>query len=80
LNGKKHTIPSTTLSPGDTIEIGEKLQNSPTMKEIRAQIRDHQVAKWLQALERGGTVLHAPAREDIDPTITERLIIELYSR
>ncbi len=80
LNGKKHNIPSTILKPGDEIEIDEKLMASNQMKEVEHKNKAYKVPTWLGQLKNGGKVVAVPTRDEMDSSITERLIIELYSR
>lgn len=80
LNGKKHTIPSTILKSGDEIQIKDKLMNSNIMKEIEAFNKTYKPPTWVTSLAKGGQVLAEPTRDEMDGSIKERLIIELYSR
>lgn len=80
LNGKKHTIPSTIVKVGDEIEYKEKLVNSPLFAQLKQSLRTVKVPSWLNKLEKGGKVIAEPTRDEIDASIKERLIIELYSR
>ena len=80
LNGKKHDIPSTVVSAGDEIEISEELMNNQLFKEITHKKQSHKAPTWLNVLSKGGKVVSEPTRDEIDNTIRERLIIELYSR
>lgn len=79
LNGKKHNIPSTTLKAGDEIEI-VKFDESTLMKEISLKTKAVVPPTWLQKLSNGGKVIAEPTRDEMDKSIRERLIIELYSR
>ena len=78
INGKVVNIPSVQINAGDVIAIKEsKRAKFAWLKEYRPI-----VPKWLEfdteKLE--GKVLALPAREDIDLTIAEHMIIELYSK
>lgn len=78
VNGKNINIPSYQVSAGDVIAIKEnKRAKFAWLKEYRPI-----VPKWLEfdteKLE--GKVLALPAREDIDLTIQEHMIVELYSK
>lgn len=80
VNGKKVNIPSYEVKVGDIISVKEKSANSP----LFAGIKESRVIvpKWLEfdATKLTGKVVALPAREDIDLTIAEHLIIELYSK
>ncbi len=80
LNGKKHNVPSAILKPGDEITIKEKLLKSPITKEIEQANKSVKAPAWLSKLAKGGKVVAEPTRDEMDKTIKERLIIELYSR
>ena len=80
LNGKKHTIPSTILKVGDELELTDKIKSSPLFSLIENSLKGYKTPKWLSRLSNGGKVLSEPSREEIEPGIREKLIIELYSR
>lgn len=80
LNGRKHDIPSTILKSGDQIEFKEKIAKSPIFTEIASILKAVKAPTWLQKSVKGGTVLAEPTRDEMDQSIKERLIIELYSR
>ncbi len=80
LNNKKHNIPSTILKPGDEIEFSKKLTESPIFKEVTSLNKSVKAPTWLEKLSKGGKVIAEPTRDEMDPSIKERLIIELYSR
>lgn len=79
LNGRKHDIPSTVLKTGDEIELG-KIADSAVVKEVSLKNKSVVVPTWLQKLSNGGKVVAEPTRDEMDKTIKEKLIIELYSR
>ncbi len=80
VNGKRVNIPSYEVKVGDVISVKEKSANSP----LFASIKESRVIvpKWLEfePAKLTGKVVALPAREDIDLTIAEHLIIELYSK
>lgn len=80
VNGKKHDVPSTILEPGDEITIKDEILNSNAMKAIIESNAAVAVPNWLSKLEKGGKVVTEPTRDEMDSTIKERLVIELYSR
>jgi small subunit ribosomal protein S4 len=51
-------------------------------RELRQDLDDRRVPRWLSidAANLSGAVLHMPAREDIDISLNEQLIVEYYSR
>lgn len=81
VNGQKVTIPSYLVDAGDEISIREKSAESEHFKAMR-EGTGKVVPKWLtiDAPNLKATVAAMPKREDIDLTIQENLIVELYSR
>ena len=81
VNGKKVSVPSYLVNAGDVISIREKSAESDHFKALR-EGTGRVVPKWLtiDAENLKATVDAMPKREDIDLTIQENLIVELYSR
>ncbi len=80
LNGVKHDVPSTILKSGDSIEFKDSFSKSPMVVQVIAENKAVKVPSWLKKTAKGGSVVAEPTRDEIDPSIKERLIIELYSR
>lgn len=82
VNGKKVNIPSYLVSEGDVISIKEKSRASEKIKAILDSTSGKVIPKWLDlnrdTLE--AKVVAAPARDDVDFDIAERLIVEYYSK
>ena len=80
VNGKKVNIPSYQVKVGDVIAVKEKSVSS----ELFAGVKEARVIvpKWLEfdSAKLTGKVIALPARDDIDLTISENRIIELYSK
>lgn len=74
VNGRKVSIPSFLVKPGDQI--------SPIKKEAFKDRDSATIASWMVFDQKDlvGTVNHIPTREEIDTTVNESLIIEFYSR
>ena len=81
VNGKKVDIPSFQVSVGDVISIREKSAESDHFKAMR-EGTGKTMPQWLtiDAADLKATVNAMPKREDVDLTIQENLIVELYSR
>jgi len=81
VNGKKVNIPSFLVSVNDVITIREKSAEADRFKAMR-EGTGKVIPKWiaLDSANLKATVIAAPARDDIDLTIQENLIVELYSR
>ena len=80
VNGHVVNIPSYQVKAGDVIKIKESKKTNKFFTALKgAKIS---LPKWLEfsteTLE--GKVLNEPAREDIDLSIQEHLIVELYSK
>jgi len=80
LNGKKHAVPSTILQPGDEIVVKESLLNSDAFKQRVEELKTVKTPEWLEKYSGGGKVTAEPTREMMDPSIKERMIVELYSK
>ena len=80
VDGKKVAIPSYRLKPNQVVAIKEKSQ--PMVKELLATSPIAGITNWLKVDAENLTVslINAPSREDLDPTIKEALIVEYYSR
>ena len=81
VNGKKVDIPSYLIQVGDVITVKGSSQDAELFKAIR-ETEGKLVPGWLEmnADALTGKVVAMPTREDIDLTIEEHLIVELYSR
>jgi small subunit ribosomal protein S4 len=81
VNGKKVDIPSFVVKPGDVITIKERSQSIDHIKSLREE-GNRNLPKWLSldADKLKATILALPQRDDIDLTIEEHQIVELYSR
>jgi small subunit ribosomal protein S4 len=82
VNGKKVSIPSYTVSPGDVVEVAEKSKKNPLIVASIEAAKSRMVPEWLSLDQQAvrGTVNSVPTREQLPPTIREQLIVELYSR
>lgn len=82
INGKKVDIPSYLTKPGEVISIAEKFRGTDKMKSIMETQGARPTPKWLEVNNEAfeGKVVALPQREDIDLTVDETLIVELYSK
>ena len=82
LNGKKVTIPSLLVKPGDVVAVKESSRDSVKIKELIEGMQSAITPKWLDVDKTAlsAKVLTLPAREDIDFEFEEQLIVELYSK
>ena len=81
VNGKKVNVASYLVKAGDVVSISAKSAESEHFKAMR-EGTGKIIPKWMtiDAENLKATVNAMPKREDIDPTIKENLIVELYSR
>jgi small subunit ribosomal protein S4 len=82
LNGHKANIPSILVKVGDVISVKEKSRESEKIKQIKELAATRLLPAWLSsdAEQLVGNVVAMPARDQIDVSIQEHLIVELYSR
>lgn len=82
VNGKRVNIPSYLIKTGDVIAVCEKSASNAFFKKLKEDDVFAATPKWLDRDKNNlqGTVIAAPAREDIDFEIAEHLIVELYSK
>ncbi len=81
VNGKKVNIPSFIVKAGDVIAINEASTSIEKFKAMR-EGTSKTIPAWLElnSQELSGKVVELPKREDLDLSIEEHLIVELYSR
>jgi small subunit ribosomal protein S4 len=80
VNGKVVDIPSYSVKVGDIIAIKENKRELEMFKDLKGM--KIIMPKWLEfnSEKLEGKILELPKREDIDLSIKEHLIVELYSR
>lgn len=81
VNGKKVDIPSYEVDQNDVVAVKLKSKEMELFKAAR-EGSSRVIPKWLtvNADELTATVAALPAREDIDFTLQENMIVEYYSR
>jgi small subunit ribosomal protein S4 len=82
VNGRVVTIPSYLLEVGQVISINEKSRQKKVIVEAIELAQRRGVPSWM-ALEREqfrGSLRSLPARADLTMPISEKLIVEHYSR
>ena len=82
VNQKKVNIPSYLVKEDDMVEVKSKENILKRLSEIRKDLKERAVPKWLacDGTSLKGTVARLPQREDLDFSIQEQLIVELYSK
>jgi small subunit ribosomal protein S4 len=81
VNGKRVTIPSYRVRPGEVVALKPVTRENSFVKRNQDML-DRTVPGWLEAGENGFavTIRVVPQREQIDESIKEQLIVELYSK
>ena len=82
VNGKKVTIPSTLIEVGSVISVAEASRTKKVIVEAIEMAQRRGVPPWM-ALEREqfrGSLRALPARAELTMPISEKLIVEHYSR
>jgi small subunit ribosomal protein S4 len=79
VNGRKVDISSYLVRPGDLVSLAEKSYQIVGVQEAMSD-RGGSVPAWLARDDLAGRVLRLPERSEMEPGITEELIVEFYSR
>lgn len=82
VNDKRVDIPSYILKSGDKIQVREKSKKMDLILDSMKRIKGDIDLPWLE-LDKGkmqGSFLGMPERDQIDQTIKEQLVVELYSK
>jgi small subunit ribosomal protein S4 len=82
VNGRKTNIPSFLVSPNDQIVVRETSKKNTYFKSVAENLDGTRVPDWLEIdlTNLSARVVGVPAREHIDATLDEQLIVEFYSR
>jgi small subunit ribosomal protein S4 len=82
VNGKKVNIPSYLLNPGDEVQVREKSKKMDVILEAMKRIKGDIDIPWLELdkAKMKGTFIAIPERDQMNLTIDERLVVELYSK
>jgi len=81
VNGKRVDIASFLVKAGDIISVKENKRAKPFFEELKDS-KILNLPKWLSfdSATLSGEIISIPTREDIDLSIEEHRIIELYSK
>lgn len=81
VNGNKVDIPSYIVSIGDEISIKTSTQKKDFVKNNAEELKSVKVPRWLDKNGNfAGKINREPIRDDMDQSIREQLIVELYSK
>lgn len=82
VNGRRVTVPSTLVKPGDAIAVRERSRTSPVFQTITAAHEKYMPPAWMKV--ESGTlrfeITALPPAEAAEQAIDTRQIIEFYSR
>ncbi|MBL7014591.1 MAG: 30S ribosomal protein S4 [Candidatus Marinimicrobia bacterium] len=82
VNGKKVNIPSFLVRPGDVIEVRAKSKKMDIILEAMRRIKGDVTLGWLDLdkAKMRGTFNAVPDRDEMNLTVNEQLVVELYSK
>ena len=82
LNGKLANIPSMTVKPGDVVSVKEKSKKMDCIIDSIKLIKGDIDLPWLSLdkAKMSGTFVSLPERDDMNLTVNEQLVVELYSK
>jgi small subunit ribosomal protein S4 len=82
VNGKKVNVPSYQVSPTDIIEVRLESRELTPFVVARAESGEKTIPAWLDVSAQNMRVIvtASPVRSQIDTTVQEQLIVELYSK
>lgn len=82
VNGRKASVPSYRVRPGDVISVQDTSRGVPLIQESAETRAGRDLPEWLESNPKTmkGRLLRIPSRETIPTTIQENMIVELYSK
>lgn len=82
VNGRRCDVASTLLRPGDVVSIHPTSRRLPYFGQVAETLAERAVPTWLSfdPVDMTGRVASYPAREEIDASVNEQLVVEFYSR
>jgi len=79
VDGKKVSIPSYLVQPGETVMMTPVAMAIPSVKRLLDE-KDFQVPPWLRRKAAAGKIVSIPKKDDIPEPISGQDIVEFYSR
>jgi len=82
VNGRKVNVPSMIVPQGAVVSIKEKSRTNPLIASAVETAKGRGIPAWLEldAAQFQGKVVALPKREDVSIPISEKMIVELYSK
>ncbi len=82
VNGRSVNIPSYRVKPGDVIQVREKSKKLDIIQDAMRRIKGDIDLPWLELdkARMAGTFVALPERDQMNLTVNEQLVVELYSK
>ena len=82
INGRRVNIPSYSVRPGDVVQLLDGTRAHLRTKAALEAAESRGFPAWIEVDVKAGKGVFKsyPAREDLPPSISEGLVVELYSR
>lgn len=82
MNGRKVTVPSALVRPGDTVAGRKKKATEMLLRRLVSENASRPAAPWIEVSQDdlAGTVNSLPTRDMIPTIAEEQLIVEFYSK
>lgn len=80
VNGDKVDIPSYLVSIGDVVELKKSMRDNELITTNMVERKAEPTPQWIEQSGTLGKIVAEPLRDDIDKSLREQLVIELYSR
>ena len=82
LNNRKCNYPSASIKPGDVMQVRDRSRKMEKIMESMKRIKGDIELPWLELdkAKMSGTFLAVPERDEIELTVNEQLVVELYSK
>lgn len=82
VNGRRATIPSFQVSPGDVVTWRDQSRDTELFKTVSAGLERKSPPSWLKLNtdNASGEVVNLPEAGEVDTGVDTRLIVEFYSR
>jgi len=82
LNGRSVNIPSLIVRPGDVVSVKDKSKKMDCIIDSMKHIKGDIELTWLSLdkAKMSGTFISIPERDEMNLTVNEQLVVELYSK
>lgn len=82
VNGKRVTIPSFRVRPGQVVSIHAKSQESPLFGEVASRIKKYEAPLWIELdrVAKSATIRAVPKEDELRSERNLRLVVEYYSK